>query len=62
MALNPSLDEARNQMALVLGHVGLTEEALAELDKAVAANPNNNLVRFRIGEMYLFQGKYEEAL
>lgn len=62
LALNPSLDEARNQMALVLGHVGLTDEALAELDKAVAANPNNNLVRFRIGEMLLFQGKHEEAL
>jgi non-specific serine/threonine protein kinase len=62
LALNPSLDEARNQLALVLGHVGLLDEALAELNKALAANPNNNLARFRIGEVLLFQGKHEEAL
>jgi serine/threonine protein kinase/TolB-like protein/tetratricopeptide (TPR) repeat protein len=62
LALNPSLDEARNQLALVLGHVGLLDEALAELNQALAANPNNNLVRFRIGEVLLFQGKDQEAL
>jgi TolB-like protein/Flp pilus assembly protein TadD len=60
--LNPSLDEARNQLALVYGHVGLLEEALQELDKAVATNPSNNLARFRVGEILLFQGKYEQAL
>ena len=62
LALNPSLDEARNQLALVYGHVGLLDEALQELEKAVALNPSNTLVRFRIGEMLLFQGKYEQAL
>jgi TolB-like protein/Flp pilus assembly protein TadD len=62
LALNPSLDEARNQLALVLSHVGLLDEALAELDQALAANPSNNLARFRVGETLLFQGKHEEAL
>jgi serine/threonine protein kinase/TolB-like protein/Tfp pilus assembly protein PilF len=62
LALNPSLDEAHNQLALVLGHVGLLDEALAELDKALATNPSNNLARFRVGEILLFQGKHEEAL
>lgn len=62
LALNPSLDEARNQLALVLGHVGLLDEALAELDKALATNPSNNLARFRVGETLLFQGKHEAAL
>jgi serine/threonine protein kinase/TolB-like protein/Tfp pilus assembly protein PilF len=60
--LDPSLDEARNQLALVYCHVGLFEEALQELRRAVAINPNNNLAQFRIGETLLFQGKYEEAL
>jgi tetratricopeptide (TPR) repeat protein len=60
--LNPSLDEARNQLAVVLGHVGLLEEALDELKKAIAANPSNTLARFRVGEILLFQGKHEEAL
>ena len=62
LSLNPSLDEARNQLALVYGHVGLLDEALQELEKAVAINPSNALVRFRIGEILLFQGKYEPAL
>ena len=62
LALSPSLDEARNQLALVLSHVGLLDEALAELDKALAANPSNNLARFRVGEILLFQSRHEEAL
>ena len=62
LSFNPSLDEARNQLALVYGHVGLLDEAFQELERAVAINPSNTLVRFRIGEMLLFQGKYEQAL
>ena len=62
LALNPSLDEARNQLALVYGHVGLLDEALQELERAVAINPSNTIARFRIGETLLFQGKYEQAL
>ena len=62
LALNPSLDEARNQLALVLSHVGLLDEALAELNKALANNPSNNLARFRVGEVLLFQTKHEQGL
>jgi TolB-like protein/Flp pilus assembly protein TadD len=62
LALNPSLDEARNQLAVVLGHVGLVDEALAELDQALKTNPANTLARFRVGEILLFKGKHEEAL
>lgn len=62
LALNPNLDEARNQLALVYVHVGLFDEALQELEKAVAVNPSNTLARFRVGEAFLFQGKYEQAL
>ncbi|HEU4766240.1 MAG TPA: protein kinase, partial [Pyrinomonadaceae bacterium] len=62
LALNPSLDEARNQLALVLSHVGLLDDALSELNKALAINPSNNLARFRVGEVLLFQTKHEQAL
>jgi eukaryotic-like serine/threonine-protein kinase len=62
LELSSNLDEARNQLALVYGHVGLLDEALQELDKAVAVNPSNTLARYRIGETNLFQGNYEEAL
>lgn len=62
LALDPTLDEARNQLALVYNHIGAFDEALRELKMAVEQNPGNHLAQFRIGETFLFQGKYEEAL
>jgi TolB-like protein/DNA-binding winged helix-turn-helix (wHTH) protein/Tfp pilus assembly protein PilF len=62
LALNPSLDEARNQLALVYCHVGALDEALQESQKAVTINPTNNLAQFRIGQTLNLQGKYEQAL
>lgn len=62
LALNPTLDEAQNQLALVYNHLGLFDQALQELQKAVMVNPTNNLAQFRIGETFLFQGRYEPAL
>ena len=62
VSLNPSLDEARNQLALVYCHIGAFDEALQESEKAVTTNPNNNLAQFRTGQTLNFQGKYEQAL
>ena len=62
LSLNPSLDEARNQLALVYCHIGALAEALQESQLALATNPNNNLAQFRIGQTLNFQGKYDEAL
>ena len=62
LTLNPMLDEARNQLALVYCHIGAFEEALQESRQAVTTNPNNNLAQLRIGQTLNFQGKYEEAL
>jgi TolB-like protein/DNA-binding winged helix-turn-helix (wHTH) protein/Flp pilus assembly protein TadD len=62
LELDPNLDEARNQLALVYCHIGAFDEALRELEQAVKTNPSNSLAQFRIGETLLFQGKYEDAL
>jgi eukaryotic-like serine/threonine-protein kinase len=62
LTLNPNLDEARNQLALVYNHVGAFDAALRELERAVEINPANNLAQFRVGETLLFKGEYEEAL
>ncbi|MCA1619013.1 MAG: protein kinase [Acidobacteria bacterium] len=62
LTLDPSLDEARNQLALVYNHVGAFDEALRELRSAVSINPSNNLAQYRIGETLLFRGDYEQAL
>jgi tetratricopeptide (TPR) repeat protein len=60
--LNPDLDEARNQLAIVYNHIGAFDEAHKELDQAIAINPNNSLAQFRLGETLLFQCQYEQAL
>jgi tetratricopeptide (TPR) repeat protein len=61
LALNPNL-MSRNQLALVYNHIGASDRALQELQKAVAINPSNTLAQFRIGQTFLFQGKHEQAL
>ena len=62
LELNPNLDEARNQLALVYCHIGAFAEALNQSQLALTTNPNNNLALFRSGQTLNFQGKYEEAL
>lgn len=62
LTLNPNLDEARNQLALIYCHIGAFDEALQESHKAVETNPNNNLAQFRTGQTLNFQGKHEQAL
>ncbi len=49
-------------MGLAYKNKGLFKEALAELEKAIKADPGNSLVREQIGEVYLFTGKNEEAI
>jgi serine/threonine protein kinase/Flp pilus assembly protein TadD len=62
LTLNPSLDEARNQLALVYCHIGRLEEAIEESHQAITTNPNNNLAQLRIGQTLNLQGKYDQAL
>jgi DNA-binding winged helix-turn-helix (wHTH) protein/TolB-like protein/tetratricopeptide (TPR) repeat protein len=62
LALNPSLDEARNQLALIYCHIGYFEDALRESQEAAFTNPNNNLAVYRRAQTFVFQGKHEEAL
>jgi len=62
LSLDPTLDEARNQLALVYCHIGAFDQALHESQTALSINPTNNLVQFRIAETLNFQGNYEQAL
>lgn len=62
LELDPNLDEARNQLALVYCHIGAFDEALQESHLALTTDPNNNLAQYRIGQTLNFQGKYAEAL
>lgn len=62
LSLNPTLDEARNQLALIYCHIGAFAEALQESQLALMTDPNNNLAQYRIAQTLNFQGKYDEAL
>lgn len=62
LTLNPTLDEARNQLALVYCHIGAFDEALRESQLALTGDPNNHLAQFRMAQTLNFKGKYEEAL
>ncbi|HEX7294688.1 MAG TPA: protein kinase, partial [Pyrinomonadaceae bacterium] len=62
LALNPNLDEARNQLALVYSHIGALDESLEQSRRAISTNPGNSLAKFRIGETLSFEGKYDDAL
>jgi tetratricopeptide (TPR) repeat protein/tRNA A-37 threonylcarbamoyl transferase component Bud32 len=60
--INPKLDEAHHQLALVYMHVGLLDKAWAQIEQALAANPGNTMARFRSGVINLYRGRYDAAL
>jgi len=62
LALNPNLAEAHHQLANVYNHVGLLDKADEEIKKAIALDPLNTGIRFRVGINLLYRGKYDEAL
>jgi TolB-like protein len=62
LALNSSLDDAHQRLALVYIHVGLADKAIKEAQEAVTINPNNILARYRIGVALQLLGKYQQAL
>lgn len=60
--LDPDLDETHHQLSLVYSHIGLLDEALHSVNKALEINPNNTLARFRAGVYLAYQGKFDEAI
>ena len=59
--LDPRLDEAHHQLGLILMHVGLLDEAQAQIDTALAINASNSLARFRLGVIELYREHYDRA-
>lgn len=62
LAIDPNSDETHHQLSLVYSHIGLEDEALRSVRKALEINPNNTLARFRVGVYLQYQGKFEEAI
>ncbi|MEO7659644.1 MAG: tetratricopeptide repeat protein, partial [Pyrinomonadaceae bacterium] len=61
ISLDPKLDEAHHQLALVYLHLGLFDKARAEIAKALEINPAHTYARFRYGVIDLYRGKYDDA-
>ncbi|HXJ06683.1 MAG TPA: winged helix-turn-helix domain-containing protein [Candidatus Acidoferrum sp.] len=62
LELNPNLAEAHHQLANVYNHVGLLDKADEEIKRAIALDPLNTGIRFRVGINLLYRGKYDESL
>jgi serine/threonine protein kinase/tetratricopeptide (TPR) repeat protein len=60
--LNPNLEEAHSELAMIYNHIGLLDRALQEARTASAINPDSASSVFQIGHALLFQGHYEQAL
>ncbi|MBX3280419.1 MAG: protein kinase [Acidobacteria bacterium] len=60
--LNPGLDDAHHELAVVYIHIGLFDKASAEIEMALQIKPSNDIARFRIGIVHIYETKYEEAL
>jgi len=59
---NPDADETYHQLSMVYGHIGLLDEALRTVRKAIEINPNNTMARFRVSNYLAWQGKFDEAM
>jgi DNA-binding winged helix-turn-helix (wHTH) protein/tetratricopeptide (TPR) repeat protein len=62
LVLKPDDDETHHQLSMVYSHVGLLDEALAHVDRAIELNPNNTMARFRVGTYAAWQCRFEDAL
>ena len=62
IAVNPNLDEAWHEHAVILLHVGHLEQASRDIDRALSINPANTLARFRYAPILEYQLRYADAL
>jgi DNA-binding winged helix-turn-helix (wHTH) protein/predicted TPR repeat methyltransferase len=62
LQIDPNADETLHQLSMVYGHIGLLDEALEAVQKAIEINPNNTMARFRVSNYLMWQAKPDEAL
>jgi serine/threonine protein kinase/tetratricopeptide (TPR) repeat protein len=62
LELNPNLADARWLLGRIYAHVGLLDASLAQFEIAQRLAPDEERSLNRIGMVYGYQGRYEEAL
>src|SRR5439155_9976085 len=62
LSLNPNMSRAHGYLGNIYLHIGLLDEAIAELQKTVAISPREDNALRRIAEARAYQGHYDDAL
>jgi tetratricopeptide (TPR) repeat protein len=62
LRLDPNMDRAHEHLGNIYLHIGMLDEAIAELQKALAISPSEDNALRRIAEARAYQGHYEDAL
>src|SRR5437667_3386600 len=62
LSLNPNMSRAHGSLGNIYLHIGLLDEAIAELQKTVAISPREDNALRRIAEARAYQGHYDDAL
>jgi serine/threonine protein kinase/DNA-binding SARP family transcriptional activator len=62
LSLNPNMSRAHGSLGNIYLHMGLLDEAIAELQKTLAISPREDNALRRIAEARAYQGHYDDAL
>jgi len=62
LALDPSYGRARQMLGNIYLHIGLIDEAVAEIQKAVDSDPTSPAPTLLLSVAHISRGEYEEAL
>jgi tetratricopeptide (TPR) repeat protein len=62
LSLNPNMSRAHGSLGNIYLHMGLLDEAIAELQKTLAISPREDNALRRIAEARTYQGRYQDGL
>ena len=62
LSLDPNMDRAHQHLGTIYLHIGMLDEAIAELQKTLAISPREDNALRRIAEARTYQGRYQDGL
>src|SRR6184192_3667285 len=62
LSLDPNLDRAHQHLGNIYLHIGMIDEAIAELETTLAISPREDNALRRIAEARTYQGRYQDGL
>src|SRR5256712_173006 len=62
LSLDPNMDRAHQHLGNIYLHIGMLDEAIAELQKTLAISPREDNALRRIAEARTYQGRYQDGL